>query len=182
MFRRRPLDAIEAILTRRSIRKYTDQKISPGLVEELLKAAMSAPSANNSQPWHFVLINERQILDRVPQFHAYSSMLYFAPLAIAVCGDSSVSPSYWVQDCSAATQNILLATHARGLGAVWLGIYPIEQRVQLLSKLLGLPENIVPLCLISLGYPAAGKPSENRYDSTRIHHNHWELRPTLKGK
>ena len=167
------MDAIEAILTRRSIRKYTDQKISPELVEELLKAAMSAPSANNSQPWHFVIINERQILDRVPQFHAYSSMLYFAPLAIAVCGDSNVSPLYWVQDCSAATENILLAAHARGLGAVWLGIHPIEQRVQALGKLLVLPENIVPLCIISLGYPAAGKPSENRYNPARVHCNQW---------
>ena len=167
------MDALEAILTRRSIRKYTDQKISPELVDELLKAAMSAPSANNSQPWHFVLINERQILDRVPEFHAYSSMLYFAPLAIAVCGDSNVSPLYWAQDCCAASENILLAAHARGLGAVWLGVYPIEQRVQALGKLLDLPENIVPLSIISLGYPAAGKPSEDRYDSAKVHLNHW---------
>ncbi len=167
------MEAIEAILTRRSIRRYTSKKVSAKVVEELLKAGMSAPSANNSQPWHFVVIDERQILDRVPEFHAYSSMLYFAPLAIAVCGDSKVSPSYWVQDCSAATQNILLAAHASGLGAVWLGIYPINERVRELQKLLNLPEQIVPLSLISLGYPAANKPPENRFNADRVHPNRW---------
>lgn len=167
------MEAMEAILSRRSIRKYTDQNISFELVEELLRAAMSAPSANNLQPWHFIIISERQILDRVPEFHPYSSMLCSAPLAIAVCGDSELQPAFWVQDCSAASQNILLAAHARGLGAVWLAIYPREQRVQGLRKLLGLPDNIVPLSLISLGYPAVQKPPENRYDKVKVHHNHW---------
>ncbi len=167
------MEAIEAILTRRSIRRYTSKKVSAKVVEELLKVGMSAPSANNSQPWHFVVIDDRQILDRVPEFHAYSSMLYFAPLAIAVCGDSKVSPAYWVQDCSAATQNILLAAHASGLGAVWLGIYPINERVRELQKLLNLPEQIVPLSLISLGYPAANKPPENRFNADRVHLNRW---------
>jgi nitroreductase len=167
------MDAIEAILTRRSIRRYTGKKVSARVVEELLKAGMSAPSANNSQPWHFVVINDRQILDRIPAFHAYSSMLYFAPVAIAVCGDSKISVLYWVQDCSAATQNILLAAHTRGLGAVWLGIYPIEERVRALQKLLNLPEQIVPLSLISLGYPAANKPPENRFNPARVHQNRW---------
>ncbi len=167
------MDAMEAILSRRSIRKYTDQKISDELIGEILKAAMSAPSANNLQPWHFVIISERQILDRIPEFHPYSSMLYFAPLAIAVCGDAELQSAFWVQDCSAASENILLAAHAKGLGAVWLAIYPREQRVQGLRKLLGLPENIIPLSLISLGYPAAKKPPENRYDPSKVHHNHW---------
>jgi len=167
------MDAVEAILSRRSIRKYTSQKISSDLVEELIKAATAAPSANNSQPWHFVIINERQILDSIPEFHPYSSMLYFAPLAIAVCGDSQASSSYWVQDCSAATENILLAAHARGLGAVWLGIYPIKQRVQSLRELLALPENIIPLSLISLGYPAVSKTPENRLNPARVHFNRW---------
>jgi nitroreductase len=167
------MDAFEAIMSRRSVRKYTDQKVSYEIVEELLKAAMNAPSANNTQPWHFVVIDERQLLDRIPEFHPYSSMLYFAPLAIAVCGDSRISSSYWVQDCSAATENILLAAHAGGLGAVWLGIYPEEQRVQALQKLLNLPEHIVPLSLVSLGYPAAGKPPENRFSPFKVHHNRW---------
>lgn len=167
------MDAMQAILTRQSIRKYTDQKIPDEMVEQLLKAAMRAPSANNFQPWHFVVINERQILDRIPQFHAYSSMLYFASLAIAVCGDSKIQPGYWVQDCSAATENILLAAHASGLGAVWLGIYPQELRVKGLRELLNLPENIIPLSLVSLGYPAASKPVENRYNATRVHYNQW---------
>jgi len=167
------MEAIEAILTRRSIRKYTDKKVSAELIEDLLKAAMSAPSANNSQPWYFVVINDRQILDKIPEFHAYSSMLYFAPLAITVCADSKASISYWVQDCSAATENLLLAAHARGLGAVWLGIYPMKDRVKELGKLLGLPRNIIPLSLISLGYPAARKAPEDRYNAARIHYNRW---------
>jgi nitroreductase len=167
------MDAIEAILSRRSIRKYTDQKISAKLVRELLRAAMSAPSANNSQPWHFVVIEDRQILDRIPAFHAYSSMLYFAPMALAVCGDSQASSLYWVQDCSAATENILLAAHASGLGAVWLGIYPIKERVHSLQELLALPENVIPLSLISLGYPAVSKPPEDRFIPARVHRNQW---------
>ena len=167
------MDALEAIMSRRSVRKYTDQKVSHEIVEELLKAAMNAPSANNYQPWHFVVIDDRQILDRIPEFHAYSSMLYFAPLAIAVCGDSRISSAYWVQDCSAAAENILLAAHASGLGAVWLGFYPEEHRVQELHTLLNLPDNIVPLSLISLGYPAAGKPPENRFSLSKVHHNRW---------
>jgi len=167
------MDAMEAILSRRSIRKYTDQKIPADLIDDLLKAGMSAPSANNSQPWHFVVIDDHQIMDQIPEFHAYSSMLYFAPLAIVVCGEPKLSPSWWVQDCSAATENILLAAHARGLGAVWLGIYPQEQRIEGLRKLLNLPESIIPLSLISLGYPATSKPREDRYILARVHRNQW---------
>ena len=167
---------MEAILSRRSIRKYTNQSVPEQTIKELLEAAMSAPSAGNQQPWQFVVIKERKILDEIPKFHPFSQMLREAQLAILVCGDLELEKNkgYWVQDCSAATENILIAATAKGLGAVWLGIYPREKRVAGVKKLLGLPQHIIPLSLISIGYPAEQKPPANRYDSSRIHYNHWQ--------
>lgn len=166
---------MEAILSRRSIRRYTAEPVPEEVIQELLAAAMSAPSASNEQPWHFVIIDDRRILDQIPKYHPYSSMLKQAPLAIAVCGDLELEifKGYWVQDCSAATENILIAAQAKGLGAVWLGVYPREERVKATQKLLGLPEHVIPLCLISIGYPAETKPPSNRYSASRIHHNQW---------
>ncbi|GAI33467.1 unnamed protein product, partial [marine sediment metagenome] len=124
------MDAMEAILARRSIRKYTKQPVSDEVLKELLEAAMCAPSAGNRQPRCFVVINGRKILDEIPKYHPYAEMLKEAPMAILVCCDRDLQMGdYGVQDCSAATQNILLAAHAKGLGAVWLGTYPEEQRV-----------------------------------------------------
>lgn len=169
------MDAIEAILSRRSIRKYTSEPVPSEVVEELLKAAMSAPSAGNEQPWHFVVIDDRQILDEIPKFHPYSEMLKEALVAVLVCGDlkEEKHKGYWIQDCSACTMNMLIAAHAKGLGAVWLGIYPVEERVKGMRRLLGIPEHVVPLSLISIGYPAEKKPPSNRYNASKIHHNHW---------
>lgn len=169
------MDAMQAILSRRSIRRYTDQPLPEALITDLLKAAMSAPSAGNQQPWQFVVINERGILDKIAQFHPYARMLLEAPAAILVCGDLKLETSkgYWVQDCSAATQNLLLAAHASGLGAVWLGVYPREERVVALRALLGLPEHIAPLALVAVGYPAESKPPSNRYDAARVRYNRW---------
>jgi len=167
------MEAMEAMLSRRSIRKYTQQPVSSELVNELLKAAMSAPSATNKQPWHFIIINNRELLDSIPQFHPFADMLYLAPLAIAVCGDLKVQSVFWVQDCSAASENILLAAHASGLGAVWVSVYPREERVQGLRNLLGLPEHIIPLSLISLGYPVEKKSPSKRYNPEKVHHNGW---------
>jgi len=169
------MDAMQAILSRRSIRRYTDQPLPETLITGLLKAAMSAPSAGNQQPWQFVVINERGILDKIAQFHPYARMLLEAPAAILVCGDLKLETSkgYWVQDCSAATQNLLLAAHASGLGAVWLGVYPREERVVALRTLLGLPEHIAPLALVAVGYPAETKPPSNRYDAARVRYNRW---------
>jgi nitroreductase len=169
------MDAIHAILSRRSIRRYTAQPVPEGMTNELLEAAMSAPSAGNQQPWHFVIITDRKILDEIPKYHRWSQMLKEASAAILVCGDlkSEKYKGFWVQDCSAATQNILLAAHAKGLGAVWLGIYPDEARVVPTRKLLGLPDHIVPLSLVSIGHPAEQKPPADRYDSSKVHHNQW---------
>ena len=169
------MEAMDAILSRRSIRKYTEGPVPDEVLNELLAAAMSAPSAGNQQPWHFVVIRERGILDEIPKYHPYSAMLKEASVAILVCGDlkSEKHKGYWVQDCSAATENLLIAVEAKGLGAVWLGVYPREERVAGIRKLLGLPEHIIPLSLIPVGYKGEQKPPANRYDASKVHHNGW---------
>jgi nitroreductase len=169
------MDATEAIRTRRSIRAYTDQDVSDELVRHLLEAAMMAPSAGNEQPWHFVVIRDRATLDEIPSFHPHSGMLKHAPLAVLICGDETLEKykGYWVQDCSAATQNLLLEAHARGLGAVWLGIHPIDERVAGMRKLLGMPDHVIPFALISIGWPAEEKGRQDRFDETRVHQDRW---------
>ena len=135
---------------------------------------MCAPSADNRQPWCFVIIKDRKILNEIPKYHPYAQMLKEAPVAILVCCDSDLQlGELGVEDCSAATQNILLAAHAKGLGAVWLGISPAEPRVTLTKKLLNLPEHIIPISLISIGYPAEQKPRQDRYRADRVHYNQW---------
>ena len=169
------MDAMDAILKRRSIRKYTKQPIPDKIIKELLEAAVSAPSADNQQPWHFIIIDDRKIFKEIPKFHPNAKMLKDADKAILVCGDLSLEKfkGYWILDCSAATENILIAAHAKGLGACWLGIYPREERIVGMKKLLSIPEHVVPLSLISLGFPTEKKTSEDRYNSSRIHHNRW---------
>lgn len=163
------MDAMEAILTRRSIRKYTAQPVSDELIKELLQAAMAAPSANNQQDWYFVVVRGRQMLDEVGKVHPYAPV-QAAPLAILVCGDlqREKSKGFWAQDCAAATQNLLLAAHARGLGAVWCGCYPREERAAGLRKVLALPEHIMPLALVVIGYPAETKARQDRYDPAKV--------------
>jgi len=169
------MDAIEAILTRRSIRKFAAKPVSEQTVHELLNAAMNAPSSANGQPWQFVVITDRKILDDIPKFHPYSTMLKEAPLAFVVCGDLNLTKGteVWVQDCSAATENLLIASHALGLGAVWLGVYPLDERVNGVRKLLNLPAHIMPLCIIAAGYPAETKPTADRFKQERVHLNYW---------
>lgn len=169
------MEIIEAIKTRRSIRKFNTQTVLPDVIRQLLDAAMSAPSAGNQQPWHFVVIDQRRILDQVPAIHPYAGFCKDAPLAILVCGDTRLEKyqGFWVQDCSAATQNLLLAAHAKGLGAVWTGIYPIEERVQGFRELLDLPEEVIPLALVVLGYPDQTPPAQERYREDRVHRNMW---------
>ena len=169
------MDTIEAIMTRRSIRKYANNRVPEDLVKQLLHAAMAAPSAANEQPWHFVVITDRGIMAQVPSFHPHSHMLKEAALAILVCSDGSLElmKGRGVLDCSAATQNLLLAAHALGLGAVWLGIYPVEERMNGIRKLLNMPSRVVPVALVSLGYPDERLREEDRYKPERVHYQRW---------
>lgn len=169
------MDAMDAILSRRSIRTYTSQAVPDQLIKELLEAAMSAPSAGNEQPWHFIVIRDREILDEIPKYHPYSGMVREATVAILVCCDLHLDrhDGLWVQDCSAATENLLIAVQAKGLGGVWLGVYPRKERIAGLRKLLSIPEHVIPFSLIPVGYPAEHKPRVNRYDTARIHENRW---------
>jgi nitroreductase len=165
------------ILERRSIRKYTDESVSDDDVKNLLKAAMAAPSAGNQQSWEFVVVRDRDTLNIMTGFHPSGgyNMLGHAPLAVVVCGDlkKQLYEGYWVQDCAAATENILIAAQSLGLGAVWLGVYPKKDIIGKVKNLLGLPENIMPLSIISVGHPAEEKKPSSRYDEARIHHNTW---------
>ena len=164
---------IQTILARRSIRKYTDKPVDEADIKTLLEAAMAAPSASNRKPWQFVVVTERQPLDALAEAHPHGKMLFEATLCIAVCGDLTEMERYWVQNCSAATENLLLAATALGLGAVWLGVYPKERRVAFVRPILGLPETITPLNLISIGHPAEEKEPRTQYDETRVHRERW---------
>ena len=167
------MEAMETILSRRSVRSYLPRPVPREAIRKLLEGAMSAPSAGNQQPWHFLVIDDRKILDAMPSVHPYSQMLREAPLAILICGDLELEKhkGFWVQDCSAAAQNLLLAAHAQNLGAVWLGVYPREDRVTGFQKMFGLPRNLVPFCIVSIGYPAEKIPRAHRYNASRVYHN-----------
>ena len=166
---------MKEIFERRSIRKYSKLPISDSDIENLLRAAMAAPSAGNQQPWEFILIKDKNILAGITKVHPYSQMLKEAQLAIVVCADldKEKHSGYWVQDCSAATENILIESQYLGLGSVWLGVYPREDRVKGIKELLNLPVRVLPLSIVSLGYPAEKKEPSNRYDKLRIHINKW---------
>lgn len=171
----RGYDKMEAIFTRRSIRKYTEAPVTEEDLQYLLSAGMSAPSAGDERPWEFIVITDRNILDEFPSVHPYSGMLREAPAAILVCGDISREKhaGFWVQDCSAATENILIAVAHRGLGSVWLGVYPREDRVKGIRKLLGIPESIIPFALLPVGHPGERKPPKGTIDPDRVHRNRW---------
>ncbi len=164
------------IFSRRSIRKYTDQPVEKDKVRTLLEAAMAAPSAGNRQPWHFVVITDRTALNALGSVHPWAAMLTEAPLCIAVCGEpaSSKAEAFWVQDCSAAMENLLLAAVCLDLGAVWLGIYPAEKPVRTVRDLLNIPSNITPLGLAVVGYPAEDKPANTRFDQSKVHSEQFE--------
>jgi nitroreductase len=166
---------MKEIFERRSIRKYTGEDVSDESIKELLKAAMAAPSAGNQQPWDFIVVKDRAVLNEIPKVHQYAQMLKEAPLAIIVCGslDREKHKGYWMQDCAAAIENILIEAQFLGLGAVWLGVYPREDRVAGIKKLLEIPENVMPLAVISMGYPAESKEASQRYDEKKIHINKW---------
>ena len=167
--------SIENIMTRSSVRTYTAELVDSADVITLLKAGMAAPTAMNRQPWVFVVITDAARRAAMAAELPYCKMAATAPLLIAVCGDKAKfiedAPEYWVQDCSAAMENILLAAHALGLGAVWTGVYPVQDRVEMVSKALGLPEGIIPLNIICIGHPDSDNPAKDKWDPAKVHYN-----------
>lgn len=169
------MDILDAIYTRRSIRKYMDKEIEEDKVMQLLKAAQYAPTARNLQPWHFIYTQNKQKLIDLSEIHPYGKMLKNAGLAILVCGDKTedAMDSYLIQNCSAAIQNILLAAHGLELGAVWLGVHPREERMKGIIKYFELPEHILPIGLISIGYPNEVVKQPERYREERVRKDSW---------
>lgn len=163
---------LDAIFARRSIRAYTQEAVSEKEINSLLEAGMAAPSASNRKPWHFVVTTDRETLRRLADQHPYGKMLAGAGLGIAVCGDPAIS-KWWVQDCAAATENILIAASALGLGAVWLGCHGDPKRERAIQNALGIPEQIGVLSLLSIGNPAEKKQARTQYDPARVHQNGW---------
>ena len=165
-------ERLDIIFARRSIRRYTDQPVSEEDLTGLLEAGMAAPSASNRKPWHFVSVTDHAKLQTLADAHPYGKMLADAAVAIAVCGDPDIS-EWWVQDCSAATENILIAAAGLGLGGVWLGCHNRPEREQAVREVLGIPERIGVLSLLSIGHPAEDKEARTQYDRARVHANSW---------
>ena len=160
------------IFDRRSIRRYTNQPIGDADIRSLLEAGMAAPSASNKKPWHFVAVTDKETLRALAGQHPYGKMLADAALAIAVCGDPGGS-DWWVQDCAAATENILVAAAGLGLGGVWLGCHGRPEREQAVRDALGIPQQVGVLSLLSIGHPDEQKPARTQYDPSRVHKNGW---------
>jgi nitroreductase len=169
------METMDAIFSRRSIRSYLPKPVNSGLIENVLKAGMNAPSAGDEQPWHFIIIDKHDLLRKISESHPYAKMLKDAPIAVLVCGDLKVLKfkDVWIQDCSAASENMLLAAHDLGLGAVWIGVYPAENLVREIRNILNIPQHIVPFSIIGMGYPAEEKKGKLRYDKSKVHNNDW---------
>lgn len=166
-------ETLAVIATRKSVRSFTSQAINEEDVMKIVKAGMAAPSARNLQPWELVVVTDRAVLDALAVQLPYAKMLAEAPLAIAVCGDTLVSPEMWVHDASAVSQNILLAVESLGLGAVWTAAYPNKDRVAAISNVLNLPSNVLPLNIIPIGYPNGEFQPKDKFKEEKIHYNGW---------
>jgi nitroreductase len=168
---------LENIFSRKSVRHFTGETVLQEKLELLIKAGMAAPSANNKQPWAFIGITKRLILDNLAEGLPYAKMLAQAGGAIVVCGDMDRidpnKPAYWIHDCAAAAENILLATEAIGLGAVWTALYPYKERYSLVQEAISLPETIIPLCIIPVGYPTGEDQPKEKFKTENIHWNKW---------
>ena len=169
---------LETIMTRTSIRQYTDQPVEKEKIEAMLRAGMAAPTAVNAQPWHFVVVSDKAKLSELAAANPRAGMLKSAPLAIVVCGDMTKAMEgkgrqFWIQDCSAATENILLAAHAQGLGAVWTALYPMEERIQPVIEALKLPDTLIPLCTVVIGYPAEQPEPKDKWKPENVSYNEY---------
>jgi nitroreductase len=166
---------MDAILSRHSVRNFRKGEISRDALEGFVHAGLSAPSAMHSSPWHFVIVTQRDRLDGVSKIHPYAQMSLEASAGILVCGDpeKEVLDGFFDQNCAAATENILIAISAAGLGAVWVGVHPNESHEKNFSKYFNLPENIVPFAWIPIGFPKSPAKPDDRFDASRVHHNSW---------
>ncbi len=169
---------IDCIMTRASVRSYTGEQIPDSTVNKILRAGMAAPTAANQQPWHFVVINEQSLKDSITAAFEYAKMVEHCSFAVVVCGDMDrlftgdvPAGGFWVEDCSAASENMLLAAHALGIGAVWCGVYPVEERLERLRSILNLPSNLTPLNVIAFGYPAQPVAPKEKWDAAKVHYN-----------
>ena len=169
------METLESLKTRRSVRKYQDQKIPDEMINEILSCAMYAPSAFNCQPWHFLVINKKEIFNDILKVATHAEMIKEASHAIIFCGDKKQQENtdLLIQDISAATENLLLAAHSLGLGAVWVGIYPFDEIIEGIKKLFNFPENIIPVSMAVLGYPAEKPEQPERFNQDRVHLNKW---------
>jgi nitroreductase len=168
------METIKAITTRRSIRTWTDEPVTSEERKTIMEAAMNAPSAADARPWHFVTMDDPEIINQFAGLGG-TEMLVESSFMVMVCGDESkeIYPGFWPQDCSCAAQNMQLAAHDIGIGCVWIAIYPLEERVQICRKILGIPEAITPFALLAMGVPNEVLPPEERYDEERLHQNKW---------
>lgn len=171
-------EAIENLMTRVSVREFTGEKISAEQIDTLLRAAMAAPSALNKQPWAFVVVTDEKIIAQLGEALPSSRCSNHPACAFIPCGDLSKTiegdlAAFWINDVSAATENLLLAAHAMGLGAVWTGLHPDMNRVTMVQQLLGLPEHIIPLCVVPVGVPAEQPAVKDKYKPENIHYNGW---------
>lgn len=170
------MDTRKIIFQRKSVREFTNEEVTDAQLEELVKAGMAAPSAINAQPWKFGIVTERSKLDRLGAELPFAKMLKEAPAAIVVCGDllkalTGTDKNYWVQDCAAATQNILLAAEDMGLGAVWTAAFPYEDRMKPVRKTLNLPEHLVPLNVIPVGHPKEDPKPKDKWNPENVFKN-----------
>lgn len=171
-------NVVESMLTRTSVRNYSNQQVDDDMIVTMLRAAMSAPTARNAQPWKFIVIKDKDTLKAISDSCRTMPMAQNAALAVVVCGDldktlDGEGSEYWVQDTSAATENLLLAAHSLGLGAVWCGVYPQHERVAYIKKLLQLPANIVPLNVVPIGYPASEVAPKDKWNPDNVRYEHW---------
>lgn len=169
------MDIFECLHTRRSVRQYGDEPVSDEQVRILLDAAMIAPSGGNEQPWHFVVVRDKELLLKVSKTHQYIGMAAKAPLGVLVCGnlDEERYEGLWVQDCSAATQNLLLAATALGLGAVWTAVHPFAEREAACRELFNLPERVIPFSFLVIGHPKEAPARKSRYNEAKVHRERW---------
>jgi len=170
------MDVLTAIRTRRSIRRYTEDEVDDQTLHTILDAGFCAPSASNKRPWHFLVIRDKAALQAISDANPYAKMVSSAACCIVVCGDEAIQASIGllVEDCSAAIQNMLLAAHGLGLGAVWCGLYTGSGgRHGDFARMLEMPQGIVPVGMIAVGYPAETKPATDRFDTSRVHCEKW---------